>query len=218
MVVIRPQSAEWHIPLVLALCILSLFSVVPHTYAGSPDDKRHILLLNSYHQRMPWVKDIVKGVENTLMPDANDIHLHIENMDSKEFHSRAYFQSFKTYLEVKYADTKMSLILSSDNNAYDFLREYRDQIFPDAPIVFCGVNNFDDDQIAQLPLITGATEIFSADTTVRLARQLMPNLQHVYVVNDYLKTGRFWESDIRNQLQTEQDQIVFEYSENLSLP
>ena len=167
---------------------------------------------------MPWVKDIIKGVENTLMPDVNDIHLHIENMDSKEFHSRAYFQSFKTYLEVKYSDTKMSLILSSDNNAYDFLREYRDQIFHDTPIVFCGVNNFDNDQIAQLPSITGSTEVFSADTTVRLARRLIPNLQHVYIINDYLKTGRFWESDIRNQLQPEQDHITFEYSENLSLP
>lgn len=175
-------------------------------------------MINSYHQRLPWVQDIVQGVEDVLQPDENSYFLHIENMDSKEFHSEAYFAMFKDYLAVKYNETDIHLILSSDNNAYDFLRTYRDRLFPGVPVVFCGVNNFDEAQIADLPAITGATELFSADTTVKLALQLIPELKRLYVVNDYLKTGRFWEADIRKQLKSYEGRIEVEYNDNFTLP
>ncbi|MDJ0623084.1 MAG: ABC transporter substrate binding protein [Desulfocapsaceae bacterium] len=162
------------------------------------------------------MKDIGQGVEDVLLADENSYSLHIENMDSKEFHSEIYFAAFKDYLTAKYAETDIHLILSSDNNAYDFLRKHRDQLFPGVPVVFCGVNNFDESQIADMSGITGATEVFSADTTVKLARQLIPELKRVYIVNDYLNTGRFWESDIRKQLVNLEKRISFEYNENLS--
>jgi hypothetical protein len=50
----------------------------------NPLKTKHILLLNSYHQRMTWVKDIVRGVEDILQPEKNGLSLHVENMDSKK--------------------------------------------------------------------------------------------------------------------------------------
>jgi len=199
-------------------CILpaAFFLLATSVSASQIQDNKHILFINSYHQRMPWVKDIVQGVEDVLLPEENNYTIHIENMDSKEFHSESYFAVFKEYLRVKYEDTDISLILSSDNNAYDFLLQHRDQLFPDVPVFFCGVNNFDNSQIAGKKNITGAVEVFSADTTLTLAKTLMPELDTVYVINDYLKTGRLWEKDIRQQLGNLDEDIEFEYSKNVS--
>lgn len=196
--------------------IFVLFLFLP-TPAVSHPDKPHILLINSYDQRLTWVEDIVRGVEDVLLPEENSYTLHIENMDSKSFYSPEYFAIFRDYLEVKYKNTDIYLILSSDDNAYDFLREHRDQVFPGVPVVFCGVNNFEDKQIANITAITGVVEVFSADTTVKLALQLNPEIKRIFIINDYLKTGRLWAAEISRQLAGLAGKIEFEYSQDLSL-
>ena len=184
--------------------------------AADLDQTRHILLLNSYDQRMTWVKDVVRGVEDILKPDDNNISLHVENMDSKLFYSQEYFDIFREYLQVKYRDTSFSLILSSDNHAYDFLRMYRDKLFPGIPVSICGVNNFQEEQIDSLTGFTGVAEILSARETVQLALQLHPNATELYVINDYLKTGRAWARDMDADLQEFADRLAIHHAANVS--
>lgn len=202
---------------ILSGCLFAMLLFVSAAVAGEAD-RTQILLLNSYHQRMPWVADIVTGVEDVIKPEKNDYSLYVENMDSKEFHSEEYFAKFREYLTVKYANTDLDLIFSSDNNAYDFLRSHRDDLFPGVPVVFCGVNNFDDEQLFGFEDFTGVAEIFSARETIELALQLQPEVSRVYVINDYLKTGRLWARDIELALaELEQTKnLSVEYSENIT--
>lgn len=202
----------------LSGCLYAMLLLVAVTVSAGEADRIHILLLNSYHQRMPWVADIVSGVEDVIKPEKNDYSLYVENMDTKEFHSEEYFAKFREYLTTKYKNTNLDLIFSSDNNAYDFLRTFRDELFPGVPVVFCGVNNFDDEQLAELKGFTGVAEIFSARETIELALQLQPEVSRVYVINDYLKTGRLWARDIETALAGLQRQknLSVEYSENIT--
>lgn len=179
------------------------------------EEIRHILLVNSYGQRMTWVKDILKGIEEVLKPDENNIVLHIENMDSKIFNSEKHFTNFRNYLQFKYQDTKFDLIFSSDDNAYDFLRKYRDKLFPGIPALFCGVNNFFPEQLIGLQDFTGVTEILSIRETVELILKLHPDTEEIFVINDYLKTGRGWAQDIRNKLHERFQGVKIRYSNNL---
>jgi PAS domain S-box-containing protein len=183
----------------------------------NPLKTKHILLLNSYHQRMTWVKDIVRGVEDILQPEKNGLSLHVENMDSKKHHSPEYYDIFYNYLKIKYKNTKFSLILSSDNNSYNFLRKHRDILFPGVPVSFCGVNGFSYEQIAELPDFTGVAEIVSARETVEMALQLHPDASRIFVINDYLVTGRAWTHDISRQLRHISPDITIEYSDNLPI-
>ncbi len=187
----------FRISIFLPLFLIVLF-LTPHSAVATDGSK--ILLLNSYHQRMPWVAEIVRGAVNVLEPEKNDFSLYIENMDSKEYYSKEYFRSFLQTLKVKYSNIELDLILSSDNNAYDFLRENRDYLFPGVPVVFCGVNNFSDEQLDGLSGFTGVVEVFSARETIELALKIQPGLSTVYVLNDYLKTGRLWAKDIEADL------------------
>jgi len=205
-----------HKQLIICWLLLLVFLSPSVLVAADLDQTRHVLLLNSYDQRMTWVKNIIRGVEDVLKPDKNNISLHVENIDSKLFYSQEYFDVFYEYLRVKYRDTSFSLILSSDNHAYDFLRKHRDTLFPEVTVSFCGVNNFHEEQIDSLIGFTGVAEIFSARETVQTALRLHPNTTELFIINDYLKTGRAWAQDIDDDLQEFAGRLTIRHAANVS--
>ncbi len=182
------------------------------------EDIVHILYLNSYDARMSWPREILKGLEERLQPDRNNYNLHIEYMDSKEFPSREQQDAFREYLAIKYARTDLSLILASDNNAFFFLRDFHDTLFPSVPVVFSGVNDFEDWMIDGYPDFTGIAEIFSAENTVNLALKLHPETEEIFIVNDYLNTGRAWRRDLEQRLKYLENRVHLQYSQDLPLP
>ncbi len=196
------------------LLLISAHSVIQAEELLEPS---HVLLLNSYNQRMSWVNDIETAVEEILDPDNNNIVLHIANMDSKQFHTSEYFDAYKKYLKEKYKNNKFSLILSSDNNAFDFLRKNREELFPGVPVAFCGVNNFKDDQIIESDKFTGVAEIFSARNTVEMALKLHSDTKQIFVINDYLATGKAWKRDINTALSDIKETINITYAKNLTI-
>ena len=108
------------------LLLLVFFSLPAHA-----NDVRHILVLHSYHSGMSWISNIEKGIRETLLvPPYQNMVLHIEYMDTKRYHSAEHFATIKKNLKTKFKNIKMSLILSTDNNAYDFLLKNRDDLFP----------------------------------------------------------------------------------------
>lgn len=209
------QGIVYKQPIVFWLLLL-VFLSPSVLLAADLDRTRHILLLNSYDQRMTRVEDIVRGVEDILQPEDNNISLHVENMDSKLFYNQEYFDIFREYLQIKYRDTSFSLILSSDNQAYDFLRTHRDKLFPGVPVSFCGVNNFQEEQVDSLTGFTGVAEVFSVRETVQLALQLHPSTTELFIINDYLKTGRAWARDIDKDLQEFAGRLDIRHAANVS--
>jgi PAS domain S-box-containing protein len=199
-----------------ALFLLLVFLSIP----VRADDVRHVLVLHSYHSGMSWVTNIEKGIRDTLLvPPYKDLVLHIEYMDTKRYYSPDHYERVKNLLKSKFAEAEieLSLILSSDNNAFDFLVRNRDELFPGAPVVFCGVNNFSNSQLDNVSDFTGVAEIMSSrDTVAEILRQL-PETKKIYVINDYLKTGRAWEATLRRNLAPFAGNVDIEYNENLSI-
>ena len=106
--------------------------------AEASDKTKHVLLLNSYHKGYPWTDEITRGVEETLT--GRNIDLHVEYMDTKRQFGREYLLSLADLLRMKYFNRHYDVVISSDNNAFDFLREHGEQILGNTPVVFCGVN------------------------------------------------------------------------------
>ena len=66
--------------------------------------------------------------------------------------------SFPEVYQRKYADHRIDLVVAVDDRALDFLVEHRDAVFPGKPVVFCGVNYFDEERRKGRPLVTGVSE------------------------------------------------------------
>lgn len=183
------------------------------------DTNQHksVLLLNSYDQNMNWVKGITRGVLDTLSQTEPSISVRIENMDTKRISSSEYYEEYVNYLLAKYKDVSFSVILVSDNDAYDFLRKYHDKIFPNVPVVFCGVNNFQPQQIADLDYFTGVEEIVSFKETVHLISTYHPETTEIFVINDYLSAGRAWTETIKRDAQDLKGEIKIRFSDDVPI-
>ncbi|MCP4119796.1 MAG: PAS domain S-box protein [Desulfobacteraceae bacterium] len=208
-------------PVMLFVCIVSTVALAilyPRTSVASTEKPRHVLMLHSYHSGMPWLSNIEKSIQDTLLPPPfDDLILHIEYMDTKRIHSDKHYSNLKALLGEKYKDTQLSLILSSDNNAFDFLRSNRDILFFGVPVVFCGVNGFEDSQLDGISNFTGVEEVMPSRDTVQVILKNHPDTKEIFVINDYLTTGRMSQSGISKQLAEFEGRVKITYNDNLSI-
>ena len=166
---------------------------------------------------MTWANDIISGINNTLEIEKNNFILHIENMDTKRHNSKSYYKSLASLYKSKYQDIKFDLILASDNNAFDFLKEYRDDIFGVVPVSFSGINNYSESMIAGEDKYTGVEEITSEKETVELILKLHPKTKNIYILNDYLTTGRAWQKSFEKNLKPFSKRVNLIYNKNETL-
>ena len=68
----------------------------------------------------------------------------------------------------KYRGKKFDAIISSDDDAFQFLRKTRDELFPGVPVIFSGVNNFEDQMISGKSGFTGISEKASLEDNINL--------------------------------------------------
>lgn len=151
--------------------------------------RRDILVLHSYNAGFRWTDDILRGVTESMANFPGGTELHVEYMDTKR-HPEPEF-TYLTYLLLreKYRFTKFSAVLTSDDNAFNFARQYRKALFPDAPIVFCGVNYLENPPAMAAENITGVLESYDIVGTVQAAAALVPRARHLVVINDATPTG-----------------------------
>ncbi|NOU61346.1 sensor histidine kinase [Marinifilum caeruleilacunae] len=163
--------------------LLLPFLILCSLLANSTNQK-HILILNSYHNGLSWTDSTVNSIKRELLADPN-CTLHIEYMDTKRYFSEGYLDLLKAYYLKKYENQKFDLILSTDNNAYDFLIENRDEIFGEVPVIFSGLNSVFDPPKGY----SGVFENFSFCATLELIEKHHPNYSKIVVVTDYSTTG-----------------------------
>ena len=177
----------------------------------------HILLLNSYHQGMPWFQNIKKGIRDVLRPQESNIVIHIEDMDTKRFNSQSYLENLKKVYKLKYNDFHFDLILSTDNNAFEFLKKYKQELFGKTPVIFAGLNNYENIRIDERDEYTGVLEVHSSKETLDLMLKFHPKIKKIYVLNDYLKTGLEVKKGIKNIINKFNYDIEFIFNKKQSV-
>ncbi|MDQ2177625.1 sensor histidine kinase [Marinifilum sp. D714] len=186
----------------LILCSLSAYSSV----------NKHILILNSYHNGLSWTDSTLNSIKRELLQDPNTT-LHIEYMDSKRYFSEEYLEHLKAHYQYKSKGQKFDLIISTDNNAYDFLIKNRDEVFGKVPVVFSGLNSFVDPPKGY----TGVFENFNVCATIDLIEKHHPTYSKIVVVTDYSTTGKNLITILDEQIQEMGKPVRFEVLKTKSL-
>lgn len=157
---------------------------------SATESVKRVLLLNSYHEGYKWSDDIVKGIKTGLTSGDDVIDLQIEYMDTQRVTEVEYLENLKTLYSYKFRNSHFDVILSSDDAAFNFLLLYGQELFPDIPLVFCGVNYFDTDQIDSKRQITGVVEGYDIKNTIMTALRLHLGTEKLYYVVDDTTTGK----------------------------
>jgi len=146
---------------------------------------KEILLLHSYNKGLKWSDGISQGVED-VMKNYPEYELTTEYMDSKKIDSTEYFNSLIDVYKKKYVNRKYEIIITADNYAFNFALKNYKTLFHNIPIVFCGVENFNKNNI---PIklqnyVTGVVEYKEIKKNIKLIKKVFPNIETIYIISD----------------------------------
>jgi PAS domain S-box-containing protein len=176
------------------------------------------LILHSYYKGYRWTDDENRGIDSVLSPALGAANIYIEYMDTKRFSGRDSLEQLSEVYRQRLASHHFDVIVATDNNAFDFLRQYRDRLFPGTPVVFCGVSYFQADDLKGHRLFTGVSEEADVKDTLDLALRLHPETDHVYVVNEVTETGQTVHDEIVKLMPSYAGSVDFTFLENYSMP
>ncbi len=149
--------------------------------AGNETPPR-VLYINSYHPGYCWSDSLAEGIFDTLK---GKTAIYTEYLDAKRPDFEACKDVLKPVMALKYKDAPIDLVITSDDAAFQFVKENRDSLFPDLPIVTCGINYMTPDILAECPGATGVMEGGHPPDTARLALGLFPKTQQIVFLTDY---------------------------------
>lgn len=164
--------------------------LLPCALKAAPPSQ-HVLIVHSYHQDFRWTDSVMAGMLDVLHKEAPDADIHVEYLDAKRLPPATFSPLFEETLRRKFIGITPTVILVSDDAAFDLMLALRDKHFPGVPLVFCGVNNFKDERLAGHTAVTGVTEEFDITGTVDVALKLHPDARHMAVISDSTETGEF---------------------------
>ncbi|NPA74132.1 MAG: PAS domain S-box protein, partial [Epsilonproteobacteria bacterium] len=112
--------------------------------------------------------------------------------DAKRVENDTYYSKLLELYKEEFKYTAFDIIISVDNEALEFLTKYRDKIFQNTPIVFCGINNFTEDMIDYPNFrykVTGVVESVDIRKNIELITKMVPYLNKILIISDKSKSG-----------------------------
>ena len=192
------------------LLVLPLALVLLWAGTAASADKKNILILNSYHQGYKWTDEQLLGILESIDPDRKSCSFFIEFMGTKWIHGPIYSATLRSLYSTKYRKTPFDLIIATDNDAFEFLLLFRDDIFGAVPVVFCGINWFDQARIAGHRGYTGVNEDADIAATIDLMLSLHPGTKTIHAVIDHTTTGRIVENKLSDLLPRYRNRVGIE--------
>jgi len=145
--------------------------------------------VNSYHHGYSWSDDLIKGEVSTILKTLPGCFFQIQNMDSKRFPDQNFLELTKSELRIRLQSFTPDLIIANDNAAADFVFKNRDEFFPGKPVVFCGLNGYEQMAHTIPSNVTGVAEGTFWEETVAMLLKLHPALEEVRIVSGGMGMG-----------------------------
>lgn len=197
-----------------AITILLLLVTVP-CHAGT--DRKQVLYINSYQNGYEWSDNILEGIRQTLRKSRYTVDLQVEYMDAKKHPGPENRALLKQLFTQKFHKTDFDTVICSDNDAFRFMLDNHNELFPDVPVVFCGVNDLQMADLDNQPLFTGVVEKLDIQGNMEIALDFDPGKKRAVVIADPSLTAQAISAQIRKSIPAFKDRLEFEFWDDLSL-
>ena len=138
-------------------------------------------------------------------------------MDLSRFSSNSYKTLLRDFLRAKYADKKIDVAVAIMAPALDFLMAYGNLIFPETPIVFCGLDRGQLGTRSLPPNMFGVLIKREFAPTLELALRLHPETERVVVVSGTSDFDQELLAQAQNDFRPYENRVSFTYLSNLPL-
>ncbi len=176
---------------------------------------KNILILNSYSVQFPWTRGEVEGILKNLK-DKN-LKIYIEFMDTKLFApTPEYLNNFYNYILKKYKKVHFEAVITTDDNALNFVIEHKNDFFKNSKVFFAGVNNLSIKNKIDRNEFTGVFEKKEPLANLAFLKKSVKNLKKVYVVADNSNSAKAVMSEYKKAFKNINN-LKFEYINNSDL-
>jgi signal transduction histidine kinase len=197
------------------LAIMVLLNAAP---SGAQPAVRQVLMLQSFDRGSLPVDRFTSDFRVELDKRATEHVNVVQVVVGPRGSVAAPDQAIIDYIRSLFVDhSKPDLIVTAAGPAATFARNYRQQLFPDTPILFASV---DRRFLDQAPLADNETAVavdnqFSG--TIETILQLLPETRQVFMVMGAGPLGRFWRRQLESQFGRFRDRLTFVWSNDLPI-
>ncbi|MCP4680190.1 MAG: hypothetical protein GY854_32785 [Deltaproteobacteria bacterium] len=196
--------------LVFFLLLGPIFLPSSSSASEQVNKNQRVLVINSYHPGYSWSDDIMRGIQDSL-GKKEGVELIIEHLDTKRHFGQAHFQQMEALFRHKYSSSDIDLVITSDDNALDFSLRIRESLFPNVPLVFCGIDHLKPNRISRPESVYGIEEADGTSSTIELILSIHPDLELITFVADETSTGRLMVDKAKKLAPTYQKRVRFDY-------
>jgi len=166
---------------------------------------KNVLIINSYSPALIVTANELKGILSELNK-REDLKEYIEFMDTKQFApTKEYFNNFYNFLKNKYKNKKIDIIVATDDNALNFVREYKNTpLFKNAKVFFSGINNLSLAKVLNKNIYAGVFEKKEPLANYKFAKKIR-DVKTIYVLTDGSTSGTAVMKEYKKELKNIKD-------------
>ncbi|MFH1934041.1 MAG: PAS domain S-box protein [Pseudomonadota bacterium] len=202
----------------IVLLTASLLHAAKTVEQSEPEIARQeILILNSYHPGFAWSDDEQAGIIDVFRGKDKNWLPVIEYLDLKRLPDGRHLAELKKLLRRKYQNQKVSVVIAMDNPALEFATDNQAELFGNAPIVFCGINNYTPSLLKGRSDVTGIVEAIDLVGTIEVMLRLHPATREIFVPHDYTVTGLAARKEIEALIPRFGARVRFRFTDPLTM-
>ena len=188
------------------MILLSTQLFAEKTSKSEIDKNINILIVNSFSQEYQWTDNILASFNKGISKRLVSYQIYTENLDAWKFNYDVVKDSVADAIKVKYSRLKPDIIIATDDYALNFIIYTYESIFNGLPVVFCGVNNYQQNML-NLPEslednLTGIVEYIDYKTLLSLIKQVCPGTSRVLLLVDNTICGKGYRDSFTGQLES----------------
>ncbi|MHC2435347.1 sensor histidine kinase [Bradyrhizobium sp. USDA 4451] len=142
-----------------------------------------MLVLDQSDRRGPFYYQVFVGLRDAVSAHGHaPTTVYTESLDLNRFGGEAYQEDFRRFLEAKYRDRPIGVVVTVGAAALELALRWRPQLWPDTPIVFALVEEADFKRLRPPAYVTGGIVTSKLRDAVTVARAVVPGLRSVVLI------------------------------------
>lgn len=172
------------------LAAMLIFAVVSFISGQSQEPHKKVLLISAYNAAFPTFENRYRGVLDGFA--GRNVEVDVEFLDSKRLPSQEIQRDVADLLVEKLLRLpNYDGIIASDDNALRLVMELKSSLWPDTPLAFMGINDWDYARdVSRRRDTSGVIEKISIPETLDLMLELFPETEVIYVISDRAISGQ----------------------------
>jgi signal transduction histidine kinase len=200
---------------VVMLLVLVTPLAAPESLAQQVTKSKRVVVLYWYDKNFAGHVRWDQGFQSAL-DAAGSIEYYPEYLEANRFPGANQSQILQNYLKQKYADLPPDVVVTQSEVSLDFLIKYKDDLFPQVPVVFYSGGRPSPATLTARPNLTGVVVYGGFKKTIDSALAIQPQAEQLFVISGSLDHDKRFETTARAQLTGYEERIKINYLTDLS--